>query len=215
MWHLRRAAASPRAGAVLILLSALVATGCGTGASSPAATPPSPTTPVTPSAANRPSPTPVRTPASTASGGPVIHVNLAVPLATRASMGSDCGAADLSGTGPKVSTIPGAPFELFDFEQFRELADGEPATRLERASVGKQTVPDSGLVSEPISDDPDFPAACVFSFDVATSADVGLAYLFSIGPLLADDGIYFPVPALMRADVEAAGWVANIGVNPQ
>lgn len=136
----------------------------------------------------------------------------------QAPLGSDCGAADLGATGPTAATIPGAPVELFDIDRVpqgdvaigSEQPEQPDATiNLEQASVGKETVPDTGVVAKPMSDDLAFPTACVFSFDVATNADVGRAYLFSIG------SVYFPVPAIMRADLEAASWVANIGVNPQ
>jgi len=72
----------------------------------------------------------------------------------------------------------------------------------EQALVGTQTIPDLGVVAAPLGDDPNFPAACVFTFDVATSADVGLAYLFSIGSLFADDAVYIPVPAIAHGIVE-------------
>jgi hypothetical protein len=150
--------------------------------------------------------------------GHVIHVNLAVPLASAAALGSTCDAAALRATGPIVATIPGSRLKLTDFDQALDMADQayEPnatekptETTKPLTPLGEQTVPATGTVVKPISDDPGFPAACLLSFDVPTTADVKKAYLFSVG------SIYFPLPAMLRADLEAAGWVANIGVNPQ
>ena len=75
--------------------------------------------------------------------------------------------------------------------------------------MGEQTVPATGTVVQAISDDPGFPVACRFTFDVPTTADVKTAYAVSLGE------VYFPIPVMRRDDLEAAGWVANIGVNPQ
>jgi hypothetical protein len=138
---------------------------------------------------------------ASAGGGHVIHVNLAVPLASAATLGSACDAAALRATGPKAATIPGSRLQFFDFGFDRESGTPPP--------IGEQLVPQTGTVVKPISDDPSFPAACLFSFDVPTTADVNKAYTFALG------SVYFPVPAILRADLEAAGWVANIGVNPQ
>lgn len=194
-------------------MAAFLLSACGTAAT-PTPAPTATATPTPTATPTRPSPTA----SSSAGGGHVIHVNLAVPLTTRAPIGSDCGTADLRGTGPKAATIPGARIEFFDFRRVQEMSgEAQPDATInpEQASVGAQTIPDLGVVAAPISDDPNFPAACVFTFDVATSADVGLAYLFSIGSLFADDAVYIPVPAILRSELEAAGWVANIGVNPQ
>ena len=169
-------------------------------------------------------------PASVGSGH-VIHVNLAVPLASAAALGSACDAAALGATGPVAATIPGSRLQFFDFDQPLDMFDpaDEPnetppegssprdtltpekpnETRKPLTPLGDQTVPATGTVVKPISNDPSFPAACLFSFDVPTSADVKKAYLFSLG------SVYFPVPAMLRADLEAAAWVTNIGVNPQ
>lgn len=227
MWALRWMERIPRAASAIALLLVLLVAGCGAQASSPAADPQSTAGAVTPglddqslpaAVATPPPPTPVPplTPAASMSSrdGNVVHVNVAVPLARQAPQGSACGAADLRETGPKAATVPGAPFAFYDFERVRELGALDDATQLEQTSVGHQTVPDAGVVAEPIADDPDFPAACVFSFDVVTG-EVELAYMFAIGPPLTDDSIYFPIPAILRTDLEAAGWVANIGVNPQ
>ena len=138
---------------------------------------------------------------TSATSGHVIRVNLAVPLASAATLGSACDAAALRATGPKAATITGSRLQFFDFGFDRESGTPPP--------IGEQKVPSTGTVVKPISDDPSFPAACLFSFDVPTTADVNKAYVFSIG------SIYFPVPAILRADLEAAGWDANIGVNPQ
>lgn len=32
---------------------------------------------------------------------------------------------------------------------------------------------------------------------------------------LSFGSIHFPVPIILREDLEAAGWIANVGVNPQ
>ena len=155
---------------------------------------------------------------TSATSGHVIRVNLAVPLASAATLGSACDAAALRATGPKAATIPGSRLQFFDFDQALKMADQvyEPnetnnpsETNKPITPLGEQRVPSTGTVVKPISDDPSFPAACLFSFDVPTSADVNKAYLFSVG------SIYFPLPAILRADLEAAGWDANIGVNPQ
>ena len=61
----------------------------------------------------------------------------------------------------------------------------------------------------PCTNDLTFPTACLFSFDVPTTADVDKAYLFALG------SVYFPVPVIPRADLEAAGWYAKIVVNPE
>ena len=135
--------------------------------------------------------------------GHVIHVNLAVPLASAAALGSTCDATALRATGPVAATIPGSRLSFFDFDQARE-ADFATMTPL-----GEQPVPQTGTVVQPISDDPNSSAGCLFSFDVPTTADVNKAYMFSLG------SVYFPIPAILRADLEAAGWNANIGVNPQ
>ena len=50
---------------------------------------------------------------------------------------------------------------------------------------------------------------CRFTVDVPTTADVKTAYAASVG------SVYFAIPLMKRDDLEAAGWVANIGVNPQ
>jgi hypothetical protein len=128
--------------------------------------------------------------------GHVIHVNLFVPLASDAAVGSACDAAALGATGPKAATIPGSRL------QFLSRVNETLAT------IGEEAVPLAGKVAEPIADDPDFPAACLFSFDVATTADAA-NYFFTLG------SIYFPMPIIPRSQLEAAGWVANIGVNPQ
>jgi hypothetical protein len=158
----------------------------------------------TPVVAATPVPTAVATsaPASVGSGH-VIHVRLFVPLASAADMGSACDAAALTATGPVAATIPGSRLQFFDFDQARET---EFATM---TPLGEQPVPQTGTVVKPINDDPDFSAACLFSFDVPTTADVNKAYMFSLG------SVWFPIPAFLRADLEAAGWDANIGVNPQ
>jgi hypothetical protein len=163
------------------LAAVLLLTGCA-GSVSPAATQTAASPAITPAA-----------------GGHVIHMNLDVPLASAATLGSACGAADLRATGPKAATTPGSRLQLFDFN--RANAAMTP--------LGDEPVPPTGLVAKPISDDPSFPTACRFSFDVPTTADVDKAYLFALG------SISFPVPVIPRADLEAAGWVANIGVNPQ
>ena len=136
---------------------------------------------------------------STAAGGHVIRVNLVVPLASAAPLGSPCDAATLRATGPKAATIPGSRLQFLDFDRM----DGS------MTPLGDQRVPPTGAVAGPISDDPDFPTACIFSFDVPTTAGVDKAYVFSLA------SIYFPVPVIPRAELEAAGWVADIGVNPQ
>ncbi len=162
--------------------------------------------------------------------GHVIHVNLAVPLASAAALGSTCDATALRATGPVAATIPGSRLSFFDFDQPLDMFDpaDEPnetppegsspratvvpeepnETKVPFIPLGEQTVPETGTLVKPISDDPGFPAACLFSFDVSTTADVKKAYVFSVG------SVYFPVPLILRSDLEAAGWVANIGVNP-
>jgi hypothetical protein len=69
-------------------------------------------------------------------------------------------------------------------------------------------VPLTGTVAERLTDDPGYPASCLFAFDVPTTADPD-RYVFSVGE------VYFPIPLILRDQLEAAGWVANIGVNPQ
>jgi hypothetical protein len=144
------------------------------------------------------------TPATTSPSGigHLIHVNLYVPLASDVSVGSACDAAALSATGPVAATIPGSHLQFFDFGRAND-------ERITRTQLGEQPVPQTGTVVKPISDDAHFPTACLFSFDVPTTADVDNAYVFALG------SVYLPVPVILRADLEAAGWVANIGVNPQ
>lgn len=161
-------------------------------------------------------PAPTATSAPTfVGGGHVIHVNLAVPLASATALGSACDAATLRATGPKVATIPGSRLWLADFDQARMMADqphqtnAASATREPITTLGEQWVPKTGTVVKPISDGSSFPAACLFSFDVPTTAVPDRAYLFAVG------SIYFPIPLMLRADLEATDWVANIGVNPQ
>ncbi len=143
------------------------------------------------------------TASATLVGGHVIHVNVAVPLVTAADLGSSCDAAALRTTGPIVATIPGSTLRFFDFDRAREVGFENVAP------LGEHEVPSAGTVVKPLSDDPDFTAACQFSFDMPTIADAGRAYMFSLGT------VYFPLPAILRADLEARGWEAYIGVNPQ
>ena len=130
--------------------------------------------------------------------GHVIHVNLFVPLASGAAFGSACDATALSATGPKAATIPGSRLRFLSLNRANRTSE----------TIGDQPVPRTGTVAKPISDDPSFPTACLFSFDVPTAADVD-GYAFAL------ESIYFPMPIIPRAQLEAAGWVANIGVNPQ
>jgi hypothetical protein len=194
--------------AASVLFAVLVA-GCGSGgsmltpSSSAAPSVAAPSSAET-SAAPMPSldPTPDRSaaPSSTATpgSGHVIHVNLYVPLAAKAKIGAACDAAALTATGPKSATIPGSRMEFLAVD--RVNGTFEP--------IGAQPVPLAGSVAEAISDDPMYPAACQFSFDVSTTSDPDF-YAFRVG------SVYFPVPAIPRSQLEAAGWVTNIGVNPQ
>lgn len=209
--------------------------GCA-GSASPTATQPATSPTDAPSvAAAAPLPTTTEAPTSAGSGH-VIHVNLLVPLASAAGLGPACDAAALRATGPKAATIPGSRLWLADFARASERVPLQPAETPPEAPaetnatsatsepiqtsqpiqtsepitpLGEQPVPQTGTVVKPISDDPSFPAACRFSFDVPTTADPDSAYLFAVG------SIYFPIPLMPRADLEAAGWVANIIVNPQ
>jgi hypothetical protein len=128
----------------------------------------------------------------------VVRVNLLVPLATADAAGSSCDAADLEVTGPKAAAIPGSTFEFLAID--REVGTVEP--------IGTQPIPMEGEVVDAISDDPSYPSACRFSFEVETSADPEV-----YGYRVAD--VYFPVPGFPRSMLEEAGWVADIGVNPQ
>jgi hypothetical protein len=160
-----------------------------------------------------PSAMPAATAGATPVGtGHVIHVNIAVPLASAATLGSACDATALRATGPKAATIPGSRVQLGDFDRMSEAfdrPDQSTGTIDTIAPLGEQIVPQTGIVVKAISDDPGFPAACVFSMDVPTTTDPNKAYVFTVG------SIYFPVPLMLRSDLETAGWVANIGVNPQ
>jgi hypothetical protein len=170
-----------------------------------------PTASASPSvAAATPAPTALATPAPASAGsGHVIHVNLVVPLTSAAPVGSTCNATALRETGPVAATIPGSPVQLFDFNRWDVPPPAPGATRQPLKVVGEQAVPAAGTVVEAIIDDPGFPAACRFTFDVPTTADVKTAYLVSIGR------VYFPLPLMHRDALEAAGWIADIGVNPQ
>jgi hypothetical protein len=151
-------------------------------------------------------------PALAASGaGHVIHVNLFVPLASAATLGSACDAAALSATGPVAATIPGSRLQFFALPL--PAAPPAPGSANETLAtitpIGEQPVPQTGTVVKPIYDEgSSFPTACLFSFDVATTAEVDY-YAFDVG------SVYFPIPIIPRADLEAAGWIASIGVNPQ
>lgn len=184
--------------AVAVLLGGCASDATSTPSSAPVASAGSSVAAATP----EPSSMATAAPASPGSGH-VIHVNLVVPLAATAELGSACDAAALRATGPTAATIPGSRLKFFDFDRARE------ADFATMAPLGEQPVPQTGTVVKPISDDPAFPAGCLFSFDVPTTADAGKAYMFSLG------SVYFPIPAILRADLEAAGWDANIGVNPQ
>jgi hypothetical protein len=147
-------------------------------------------------------------PTPAASGaGHVIHVNLAVPLASAATLGSACDAAALSATGPVAATIPGSRLQFFalPLPAASGRANETPATI---TPIGEQPVPQTGTVVKPIHNESRFTTACLFSFDVPTTAEVDY-YAFSVG------SVYFPIPIIPRADLEAAGWIANIAVNPQ
>ena len=181
-----------------VLAVVIPLTGCAGSASSTASQTATGRTSPPSEAAATPVSTTTTAPGSAGSGH-VIHVNLAVPLASAPILGSTCDAAGLRATGTKAATIPGSRLKLFDFDRADEMI----------TPLGDQPVPPTGTVAKPISDDPAFPAACIFSFDVPTTAAVEKAYVFALG------SIYFPVPLIPRAELEAAGWIANIGVNPQ
>jgi hypothetical protein len=206
--------------------------GCA-GSASPSATSAAATPTSVPSVAAA-TPLPTATSARTSAGsGHVIHVNVLVPLASAAALGSACDAAALRATGPKAAAIPGSRLVLYDiaragrdvFPPAEAPATADTSATAETSAtnqpsepihtnepttpLGEQPVPQTGTVVKPISDDPSFPAACRFSFDVPTTADPDKGYVFGVG------SIYFPIPLMLRADLETAGWVATIGVNPQ
>jgi hypothetical protein len=131
--------------------------------------------------------------------GPVLHVNLVVPMATTTAVGASCGADDLAATGPVSATIPGSTTTVY------AITIGE-ADAME--TLGEATVPGTGVVAAPISSDPAFPSACRFTFDLPTSR-VSDTYAFTIGD------VYLPVPVAPREALESTGWVVDIGVNPQ
>ena len=222
-----------------LVVIALFVTACGPSTSPSVSVAPSAAqlTAATTAAATPPE-TPTATSAGTSGGsGHVVHVNLLVPLASAAALGSACDAAALRATGPKAAAIPGSRLMLYDpalagrdvfqpAEPAETPADTngtsattEPSPTIQASApiqtsapitpLGEQPVPQTGTVVKPINDDPSFPAACRFSVDVPTTADPDKGYGFGVG------SIYFPIPLMLRADVEAAGWVANIGVNPQ
>ena len=83
----------------------VLAAGCSPG---PAASPVSTFLPSVTSAPGTPTmATPAATAASLAASGHLIHVNLDVPLAAAAPVGTTCDAAALDATGPVAATIPG------------------------------------------------------------------------------------------------------------
>jgi len=184
-----------------------LAAGC---ASSPPARPASSVVPTITPAPSRPAvATPVATVAPPAASGHLIHVNLDVPMVASAPIGSTCAAAALDATGPVAATIPGSALQLLDFDRWDVPPPDPGETRRPLTVVGEQAVPAAGTVVQPISDDPGFPVACRFTFDVPTIADVKTAYAVSLGE------VYFPMPLIRRDDLETTGWVVNIGVNPQ
>jgi hypothetical protein len=135
--------------------------------------------------------------ASFATGiGHVIQVNLYVPVASDAGLRSACDAATLRATGPKAAMIPGSTL------RFSRILDPTDATL---DAIGEAPVPPTGTVME-------LPGSaeryCVFTFDVTTTADTD-PYFFSVG------SIYFPMPIIPRDQLVDAGWVVDIGVNPQ
>lgn len=143
------------------------------------------------------SPTASATPWSFPTGiGHVIQVNLYVPVTVDAALDSACDAATLRATGPKAATIPGLPL------RFLRLLESEPATA---ETIGEATIPSAGTVAQLAGDAERY---CVFTFDVKTTADTD-PYVFSVG------SIYFPMPIIPRDQLVAAGWVVDIGVNPQ
>jgi len=171
---------------------------------------------------------------ASAAAGHAIHVNLYVPLASNAALGSTCDATALKATGPVAVTIPGSTLKLLRVvggggfpaaptppevpgsapadstspaEPGLPSANG-PAATIGVETIGEQLVPQSGKVAGPISSNTEFPTACLFSFDVVTTTDLD-RYLFSVGK------VYFPVPLITGRQLQAAGWVANIGVDPQ
>jgi hypothetical protein len=145
------------------------------------------------------SPTAEPTVIPTASAGHVIHVELYVPLTSDAPGGSPCDMAALRSTGPGAATIPGSHLQ---FLRWADRVNGKMEV------IGEGLVPLGGTVAGAISDDPNFPTACLFTLDVPTTMDTDV-YAYALG------SIYFPVPAILRQDLEAAEWVARIGVNPQ
>jgi hypothetical protein len=218
---------------ILLLLSVLA--GCTAIASPPGTTEPS----LAPLASSPGAPSgaaPLTPGASASSDGRIIHVNLLVPLTRSTSVGSICGTADLRSTGPIAASIPGASFKFLqvlsdlpgvpaETPQSAPTPPGSggpaPATPSDPgtaaplptagrtvATIGEQQVPQTGVVATPIGTDANFPASCKFSFDVAMTATVD-RYLFGVG------ATYFPIPIIARSQLEATGWIANIGVNPQ
>ncbi len=147
------------------------------------------------------------------SSGDVIHVTLAVPLASAMTVGSACGAADLQATGPKAPTIPGSSMTFMAAalpnspgateSATAQQADGSPFPK-----IGEQRIPATGMVIAAITTHPAYPAACAFHFDVAITSRADV-YAFAI------DSIYFPIPLIPHAELVESEWSASIAVNPQ
>ena len=148
--------------------------------------------------------TPQPTVPPTAAGGHVVSVNVNVPIASVPATGTRCGASDLEATGPIVTAIPGSRFALMRLDHVGDVAEGTTPRPLE--TLVEAIVPLSGTVGDATF--PDYPATCVFEFEVKTTAEVDL-YGVSLGE------VYLPIPVIPRDDLASHNWVVDIGVNPQ